>query len=72
MADDKKIMERSIPGMNRNVRFATVEYAENISGTLKRLLSYFGKERVMVLSIGYCGIWYPLWRIRTQLAKQSD
>ena len=51
MADDKKIMERTVPGMNRNARFAAVEYAENIGGTLKRILAYIAKERMLVSSL---------------------
>ena len=30
MADEKKLMERNIPGMNRRNRFVEVEYAENV------------------------------------------
>ena len=66
MADDKKLMERTIPGMNRNARFAAVEYAENIGGTLKRILTYFAKERILVFSMlaivlfgTLCGIYAP-------------
>ena len=66
MADDKKLMERTIPGMNRNARFATVEYAENIGGTLKRILTYFAKEKMLVVSMlvivvfgTLCGIYAP-------------
>lgn len=66
MADDKKLMERIIPGMNRNARFATVEYAENIGGTLKRILTYFAKEKMLVVSMlvivvfgTLCGIYAP-------------
>ena len=66
MADDKKIMERTVPGMNRNARFAAVEYAENIGGTLKRILAYFAKERMLVSSLlgvvlfgTLCGIYAP-------------
>ena len=66
MANDKKPVERTIPGMNRGARFATVEYAENIGGTLKRILSYFAKEKVLVFSMlaivlfgTLCGIYAP-------------
>ena len=66
MADDKKIVERTIPGMNRGARFAAVEYAENIGGTLKRILTYFAKEKVLVFSMlaivlfgTLCGIYAP-------------
>ena len=66
MADDKKLVERTIPGMNRNARFAAVEYAEDIGGTLKRVLTYFAKEKALVFSMlgivlfgTLCGIYAP-------------
>ena len=66
MADDKKLVERNIPGMNRGARFAAVEHAENIGGTLKRILTYFAKEKMLVFSMlaivlfgTLCGIYAP-------------
>ena len=66
MADDKKRMERTIPGMNRGARFAAVEYAENIGGTLKRILTYFAREKMLVISMlavvvfgTLCGVYAP-------------
>ena len=66
MADDKKLMERTIPGMNRGARFAAVEYAEDIGGTLRRILTYFAKEKILVISMlaivlfgTLCGIYAP-------------
>ena len=66
MAADKKLVERTIPGMNRGARFAAVEYAEDIGGTLKRILTYFAKEKVLVLSMlvivvfgTLCGVYAP-------------
>lgn len=66
MADDKKLMERTIPGMNRSARFAAVEYAEDIGGTIKRILTYFAKENILVFSMlaivlfgTLCGIYAP-------------
>ena len=66
MADDKKLMERTVPGMNRNARFAAVEYAENIGSTLKRIMTYFAKEKILVISMlaivvfgTLCGIYAP-------------
>lgn len=62
----KKIENRNVPGMNRNARFAEVEYAENVSGTLKRILTYFGHEKAMVFSMlaivilgTICGVYAP-------------
>lgn len=67
MANDKKLMERTIPGMNRGARFATVEYAEDIHNTLRRILSYFTKEKGLVLSMltivlfgTLCGVYAPI------------
>lgn len=49
---DSKIAERNIPGMrNRNNRFAQVEYAENVSGTLRRIITYFVHEKGLVLAM---------------------
>lgn len=63
---DKKLVERNIPGMNRNARFAEVEYAENVGGTLKRIWTYFAKEKTMVISMlivvvfgTLCGVYAP-------------
>ncbi len=54
MAEEKeqKQAERNIPGMmNRGQRFAEVQHAENIKGTLKRISVYFIKEKDMVLGM---------------------
>ncbi len=66
MADANKMLERSIPGMNRSARFAAVEYAEDIGGTIRRISGYFVKEKRLVLSmLGFvllgtlCGIYAP-------------
>lgn len=48
---ESKNVERNIPGMNRNARFAEVEHAENAGATLKRILLYFVQEKVLVLSM---------------------
>lgn len=72
MADDKKPLERSMPGMNRGARFAAVEYAENVGGTLKRILTYFAKEKILVISMlvvvvfgTLCGIYAPSLQSRS-------
>lgn len=66
MADEKKLVERTIPGMNRNARFAEVEHAENVGATLKRIFSYFAKEKAMVIAMivivvfgTLCGVYAP-------------
>lgn len=51
MADTNKIQERMIPGMNRAARFATVEYAEDIGSTIKRIAGYFVKEKCLVVAM---------------------
>ncbi|MDO4167505.1 MAG: ABC transporter ATP-binding protein [Eubacteriales bacterium] len=61
-----KMIERSIPGANRGARFATVQYAEDIKGTLYRIIVYFMKEKGLVISMlgvvmvgTLCGVWAP-------------
>lgn len=50
--NNSKLVERNIPGMNnRATRFAQVEHAEDVSGTLKRILTYFFREKWMVLAM---------------------
>ena len=66
MAEDKKNPEQKLPGMNRAARFAAVEYADDIGGTLKRVFAYFAKEKLLVISLlaivlfgTLCGIYAP-------------
>lgn len=61
-----KGVERNIPGMNRHVRFAEVEYAENLLGTLRRIVQYFAKEKLLVFTMlgivvfgTFCGVYAP-------------
>ena len=63
---DNKLLERTIPGMNRGARFAAVEYAEDIGGTLKRIGTYFAREKTLVISMlaivifgTLCGVYAP-------------
>lgn len=72
MADEKKLMERSIPGMNRHERFVEVQHAEHVGATLKRILSYFAKEKVMVFGMlaivvfgTLCGVYAPSLQSRS-------
>ena len=66
MADEKKLLERTIPGMNRGARFAEAEHAENVGGTLRRIVTYFAWEKAMVLFMllvvvfgTLCGVYAP-------------
>ena len=66
MADEKKLMERTISGMNRHERFVEVEHAQNAGAALKRLVSYFAKEKALVagmlaivLAGTLCGVYAP-------------
>lgn len=66
MAEGNKLMERSIPGMNRHERFVEVEHAQNVGATLKRIVAYFAQEKPLVagmLSIvlagTLCGVYAP-------------
>lgn len=63
---ESKTLERNIPGMNRNNRFAQVEYAEDVKGTLKRIVSYFVHEKILVINMlivvifgTLCGVYAP-------------
>lgn len=51
MADEKKLMQRNIPGMNKHEQFVEVEHADNVGKTLKRLIHYFAQEKKMVVSM---------------------
>ena len=66
MADDKKLMERNIPGMNRHEHFAEAEHAKNVGATLKRIVAYFAKEKALVVGMiaivlagTLCGVYAP-------------
>lgn len=66
MADEKKLMERTIPGMNRHERFVEVEHAQNAGAALRRLVSYFAKEKALVVGMlaivlagTLCGVYAP-------------
>ena len=63
---EKKTETQMIPGLNRNARFAEVEHAENVNGTLKRIMTYFAKEKgivffmLLIVIFGtLCGIYAP-------------
>lgn len=46
---DQKLAERNIPGMmNRGQRFAEVQHAENVGATIRRIMTYFAREKAMV------------------------
>lgn len=66
MADEKKLMERTIPGMNHRERFVEVEHAENVGATLKRIAFYFSQEKAMLFGMlgivvfgTLCGVYAP-------------
>ena len=48
---DRKLAERNIPGMNRGARFAEVEHAENAGAALRRILTYFTREKAMMAAM---------------------
>lgn len=63
---ERKGIEQNIPGMNRNARFAAVEHAENVSGTVRRIVRYFVREKMLVIAMlgvvvfgTLCGIYAP-------------
>lgn len=64
---EQKLMQRSIPGtMNRDQRFGEVEHAEDVNGTLKRIVAYMMQDKVIVLCMlavvllgTVCGVYAP-------------
>lgn len=63
---EQKLKERNIPGMNRHERFGEVQHAENAGKTLKRIMTYFAREKVMVVCMiiivifgTLCGVFAP-------------
>ena len=66
MADEKKLVERSLPGINRRERFVEVEHAQNAGAALKRLAACFAGEKALmagmlavVLAGTLCGVYAP-------------
>lgn len=64
----RRTAESTIPAMNRGPagRFAEVQHAENIGQTLRRIMTYFAKEKVMLISMlsivlfgTMCGVYAP-------------
>ena len=63
----ERTIERSIPGMSqRGNRFAEAEHAENVGETLKRIVTYFAREKGMVIGMllvvifgTLCGVYAP-------------
>lgn len=64
---EQKVVDRNIPGRpNHSQRFAEVEHAEKIGATLKRVASYFIREKGIVIGMlavvifgTLCGIYAP-------------
>ena len=64
---DQKLAERNIPGaMNRGQRFAEVQHAKDVKGTLKRIAMYFVREKAIVFGMlaivifgTLCGVFAP-------------
>ena len=64
--NEQKLAERNIPGMNRHARFGEVEHAENAGATMKRIITYFAREKTMVIGMlmvvifgTLCGVYAP-------------
>ena len=62
----EKLEERNIPGMNRHAHFAAVEHPKKAGAALARLLTYFAREKAMVLAMlavvlfgTLCGVYAP-------------
>ena len=84
MSDNQKqkLIQQAIPGASqREQRFASVEHAQNVSKTTRRLVSYFIKEKKtiagMMVSVGagtICGIMGPAFQSNAIdiIANQSN
>lgn len=67
MEQNQKLAERNIPGItNRRERFADAEHADNIGATVKRISTYFMREKTLVICMlgvvvfgTLCGIYAP-------------
>lgn len=64
--NEQKLAERNIPGMKRHERFGEVQHAENAGAALKRISTYFTREKAMVIGMlivvifgTLCGIFAP-------------
>ncbi|MDE6203478.1 MAG: ABC transporter ATP-binding protein, partial [Lachnospiraceae bacterium] len=64
---NQKTVMRNIPGMmNRNERFAQTEHADNVGATTRRIVTYFMREKKLVICMlaivifgTLCGIYAP-------------
>lgn len=63
---NQKLEIRNIPGIRSRERFLEVEHAQNVGSTLKRIITYFIHEKILVLSMlatvilgTLCGIYAP-------------
>lgn len=69
---EQKLAERNIPGMmNRNQRFAKVQHAKDSGAALRRIASYFAKEKaevsamlIVVIFGTLCGVYAPALQSR--------
>lgn len=66
MAQNERLMPRNLPGGGHQQRFMEAEHAEHLGATLKRVVSYFIKEKTTVLLMlavvvfgTLCGIFAP-------------
>lgn len=51
MTQQPKLVQQNLPGANRQQRFVEAEHAEHVGATLKRVITYFVKEKATVLSM---------------------
>lgn len=63
---EQKLELRNIPGMRSRERFVEVQHAQDVKTTLKRIVSYFVKENIMVFCMlaavifgTLCGVFAP-------------
>ena len=68
---EKKVADRYMRTPNHAARFAEVEHAEHLGATVRRICTYFAREKVMVISMlavvvfgTLCGVYAPTLQSR--------
>ena len=68
---EKKVADRYMRTPNHAARFAEVEHAEHLGATIRRICTYFAREKVMVIAMlavvifgTLCGVYAPTLQSR--------
>ena len=64
--NEQKLPQQNIPGSNRHERFGEVQHAKHTGAVLKRMITYFAHEKVIVVCMlcavifgTICGVYAP-------------